>query len=67
LPAAGKTVRLRVFVDRSSVELFAGDGQTTISDRIFPSAGSDGIAFFSKGSGARVISLELWPLASIWK
>jgi fructan beta-fructosidase len=67
LPAAGRTVRLRVFVDRSSVELFAGDGRITISDRIFPSADSDGIAFFSKGSGARVISLELWPLASIWK
>ena len=58
---------MHIFVDRSSVELFANDGSTTISDRIFPSPGSDGIEVYSQGSDARIVSLEFWRLAPIWK
>lgn len=59
-------VQLRVFVDRSSVELFANDGEATITDLAFPSAGSDGVALFSDGGVSHVISGEVWPLASVW-
>jgi fructan beta-fructosidase len=59
-------VRLRVLVDWSSVEVFAGDGRTVITDQIFPSPESDGVELYAKGGAARLVSLEAWPLASAW-
>lgn len=59
-------VRLRVFVDWSSVEVFADEGRTVITDQIFPSPASDGVALYAKGGSARLVSLEAWPLASAW-
>ena len=55
---------LRVLVDRSSVELFAGDGEWVISDRIFPAAESDGLQLFGAGS-AKVRSLRVWKLKAV--
>lgn len=66
LAAEDGRVRLRVFVDWSSVEVFAGDGQTVITDRIFPSPESDGVALFAEGGTARLVSLDVWELASAW-
>jgi len=41
-------------------------GATTITDRIFPSPSSDGVALFASGGPARLVSLTAWPMASIW-
>ena len=59
-------VRLHVFVDWSSVEVFAGGGQTTIADRIFPDPESDGVALFAEGGTARLVSIDVWEMASAW-
>jgi fructan beta-fructosidase len=60
-------VRLHVFVDWSSVEVFAGAGETVITDQIFPPPeGSEGVALFATGGSARLASLEAWPLRSAW-
>jgi fructan beta-fructosidase len=59
-------LRLHVFVDWSSVEVFAGSGETVITDQIFPAPESDGVALYAEGGTARLISLEAWPLRSIW-
>ena len=61
-----KTVRLHVFVDWSSVEVFANDGEVVLSERIFPSAESDGIEIFAEGGDAAVRSLQIWRIQSIW-
>jgi fructan beta-fructosidase len=61
------TVKLHVFVDRSSVEVFVNDGERVLSDRIYPPPDSDGIELYAKGQGGRVVSLTLWYLDSIWK
>lgn len=59
------TVKIHIFVDRSSVELLGNDGRTAISDRIFPPPDSDGIELFSKGGGeARIRSIDVWRLES---
>lgn len=55
-------VRLRILVDRSSVEVFGGDGRTVISDRIFPRPTSRGVALFAEGGSAELVSLRAWPL-----
>jgi fructan beta-fructosidase len=59
-------VRLRVLVDWSSVEVFADDGRTVITDQIFPAPTSDDVRLFARGGTARLVSLEAWPLASVW-
>ena len=66
MTAANHRIRLRIFVDRSSVELFANDGETVISDRIFPSPASNGLEIYALGGSARVISLDVWKLRSAW-
>ena len=66
LSSGAGLIRLHVFVDWSSVEVFAGDGRTVITDQIFPNPESDGVALFSNGGMARLVSLDVWELASAW-
>jgi fructan beta-fructosidase len=58
-------LKLHIFVDKCSVEVFGNDGETVISDKIYPSSGSLGIELFSNGGKIDVRSLELWNLDSI--
>jgi len=66
LPAENGRVKLHIFVDWSSVEVFGGDGQTVITDQIFPMPSSDGLALFANGGNAELVSLHIWQLRSIW-
>jgi fructan beta-fructosidase len=59
-------VKLHIFVDCSSVEVFANDGEKVMTDRIYPPPGSTGIEVYSVGGAGKVISLTVWPLKSIW-
>ena len=61
-----KRVKLHIFVDRSSVEVFADDGEKVMSDRIYPPQGCSGIELYSTGGVGKVVSLTIWPLQSIW-
>ena len=61
-----KRVKLYIFVDRSSVEVFANDGEKVMTNRIYPPPGSTGIELYSIGGAGRVVSLSYWPLQSIW-
>jgi fructan beta-fructosidase len=66
LQAKDGRVKLHIFVDWSSVEVFGDEGQAVITDQIFPMPSSDGLALFANGGTARLISLQIWPLRSIW-
>ena len=66
LRVADGRVRLHVFVDWSSVEVFAADGRRVITDQIYPAPESDGVALYATGGSARLVSLEAWPLKSSW-
>lgn len=61
--AVGDRLKLHVFVDRSSVEVFADDGRAVLSARVFPDPGSLGVAVLGR---ARLLSLDAWKLAAIW-
>ncbi len=65
-PEAG-AVSLQILVDRSSVEVFAEDGETVLTNLIYPSDSSEGLAFYASGtpSGAepaRILNLDIVPL-----
>lgn len=55
-------LHLRLFLDRSSLEVFGNDGRVNITQRIYPSPSSLGIGLFSEGGSVRLISLDAWKL-----
>jgi sucrose-6-phosphate hydrolase SacC (GH32 family) len=58
-------VQLRVIVDRSMVEVFANDGETAVSDRLFPTQPYTRI---EPVNGARLRKpAEMWPLRRVWR
>jgi len=65
----GKGLRLKVqiFLDRSSLEVFVNDGAAVLTERIYPSPENKGVELYSKGDGGRVESLTVWKLSSIWR
>ena len=63
LPARAGRVRMRIVVDKSSVEVFANDGETVLTDLVFPRSGSDGVEVFAKGGSCEVVKFRAWPLA----
>jgi len=60
--APGETLKLRVFVDKSVVEVFA-NGRQAVMRRVYPSRDdSVGVSLFSAGGPASVATLEAWDL-----
>lgn len=59
-------IKLHVFVDWSSVEVFVNDGEAVITNRIFPDPDSQGISLFAEGGNATLQSMDFWTLNSIW-
>ncbi len=59
-------IRLHIFVDRASVEVFANDGLVVMTELIFPHGPGGELALFAdggvEGEGMRVNSLEVWGL-----
>jgi levanase len=55
-------VTMRIYLDRSSVEVFAQDGLRTITDQVFPNAGADRMALFAEGGTAQLKSLTVTSL-----
>ena len=62
----GKPMELRVFVDRSVVEVFA-DGRQYLAKRIYPDRpDSLGVELFARGGKANVRFLDVWQMGAIW-
>lgn len=59
-------IKLHIFVDQSSVEVFVNDGEAVITSLIFPDPKQRGIEFFSMDGTANLISAKAWELTSIW-
>jgi beta-fructofuranosidase len=60
----GERLKLRVFVDKSVVEVFANSRQAVMR-RIYPSrADSVGVSLFSTGGATKVHALEAWNIAA---
>ena len=59
-------LRLRVFVDRSVVEVFV-NGKQCVAMRVYPEReDSVGVSLRSQGQDARVVSLEAWQMENIY-
>ncbi|MEZ5329614.1 MAG: GH32 C-terminal domain-containing protein [Verrucomicrobiales bacterium] len=61
-------VTLRLLIDVASIEIFANDGESVISDLVFPKPGPWQFGFAYKGDGAppKVERIAVFPLTSTW-
>jgi fructan beta-fructosidase len=64
LEARNGKVKLRILVDWSSVEVFGGSGEATITDQIFPDPASQGVQVFAENGSARLDNVRVWHLGS---
>jgi sucrose-6-phosphate hydrolase SacC (GH32 family) len=54
-------IHLRVLFDRTTVEVFANDGETVISDRVYPTRALDTIEPLQPGDGV-AMPIRMWDL-----
>ncbi len=55
-------IRLHIFVDHSSIEVFANDGRVTMTEQIFPTGEDLQIELFASGAAVLVSSLDIYEL-----
>ena len=65
VPLVDNKLKLRIFVDTSSVEIFVNDGEAAISSRIYPDKNAVGVKFFSDGE-TKIEQLDFYKLKSVY-
>lgn len=65
VPERGK-IRMRIFVDKASVEVFVNGGKTVLSTTTFPGENQTGVQLFSSRCKATQLDFSAWMLRSIW-
>ena len=60
------SLRLHIFVDRSSIEIFANNGEKVVSATTFAADTQLGLETFSE-DGSTKLDIQAWKLNSIWK
>ncbi|MDP6452276.1 MAG: glycoside hydrolase family 32 protein, partial [SAR202 cluster bacterium] len=59
-------LRLRIFIDRSIVEVFA-NGRQCLTIRTYPEReDSNCVSIFARGANAKLVSLDSWQMRSVW-
>jgi sucrose-6-phosphate hydrolase SacC (GH32 family) len=61
-PAPGHPLRMRLLLDRSSVELFVGDGEVVLTEQLFPPDAPMRMALYARGGGTDFGVLQTWAL-----
>jgi fructan beta-fructosidase len=67
LPLVEGRVRLRLLVDRTSIEIFGADGLIYMPIGVIPKDDNHSLDLFTAGGGARIRSLEAIALKSAWE
>jgi fructan beta-fructosidase len=65
LSAKNNRIKMQIFVDWSSVEIFGNDGELAITDQIFPDPMSKGLDLYTKDGNVKLVSLVIYQLGSI--
>jgi len=62
----GETLKLRIFIDKSVVEVYA-NGKQYAAVRVYPGLDeSTGVSMRSQGQDSELISLDAWQMQNIW-
>jgi fructan beta-fructosidase len=65
-PKQGK-IKLRIFVDEMTLEVFANDGEAVLSAIMFPEPTSNGMELFVSGGKVLLENLNYYPMRTIWR
>jgi beta-fructofuranosidase len=57
-----RTLKLNIFLDTSSIEVFVNDGEEVFTGRIYPSKDSLGIKFFAVDGKTKIKRIEKWDM-----
>lgn len=61
-----KVLRMRLFLDAGSVEMFADNGATALTDIFFPNEDFQRITLYSEKGTVRLAGGNMYPLRRIW-
>lgn len=67
LRAVNGKVRLHIYVDESTLEVFGADGETVVSSILFPEATSNGLELYVKKGDVMLDQAVMYPMASVWR
>jgi levanbiose-producing levanase len=54
-----QNVHLKILVDKTTIEVFVGDGKTVFSNEVFPKSEDKGITLFSEGGSASFKNIKV--------
>ena len=60
-------LRLQVLVDRTSLEVFANDGEVSLTSCFLPASESTGLSIYSQDGAAAISTLQVFQLCSAWQ
>ena len=63
---AGK-IKLQILVDRTTIEIFGNNGALSMTFSFTPDPAKSGIGVFAKGGRAKIASMNVYELCSIWE
>jgi beta-fructofuranosidase len=65
--AAGESLRLHIFLDRSVLEVFVNGGRTCLASRIYPlRPDSLGVGLFARCGNVKLKSMDIYRMRTIW-
>lgn len=67
LPRRDGPLKLHLFLDTSSLEVFANNGEVVVTDLILPTAQTRSLKLTSSGPAPRVKRIDIWELKSAWR
>lgn len=56
---------LRIFIDRSSIEVFGNGGKTVMTNLVFPTVPYSSLSISAKGGNARIENLKIYPIKEL--
>ena len=59
-------IRLQIFVDACSVEVFGNGGESVITDLVFPDPTSNEVELFAAGGTCHIVNCQIYTLKSVW-
>jgi len=67
LPMKAGRIKIRILVDRTSLEVFGNDGEAVIPACFLPDESAPSLELFAAGGTAKLALLEIYPMRSAWR
>ncbi len=67
LPATNNKIKLEILLDRSSIEIFANDGQAVISNCFTPGEKAMDVVLFTNGGELGIDKIDVYKMESVWE